>query len=345
MNRISIQMCVTGLLVFTAAPTSCRGADVLPTAQEVLDRTQSVMTSPLRYTVKSGVVPMKVMQKRLPDGQLLTRMESDVPFRKVSLQSQDSLLDIYPDHGVIIDLQFSADHMGQLREKLKQSVAGLPAIEQGKPVMKGRVNQNGTSCFEVEVKLPSALPGLIAEMAGPDTAPAIPETQHLFVAMDTYHLVRTEMRASSGTLISYSDFSGFESATDLADALFIAPDGMEVRKPSSMIEYVQMLSDLTPVQLDPERRQMESELATQEIMDEIERIVGESNAYAEELVTASLAHDYTTELAPPVSVKLNPLEAASGSRRTVFLLSAASLALCCFGALYASRRSTSRNAS
>jgi hypothetical protein len=231
----SFSSLLTVCLACLALASPVRSDD--PAANEIMELSSKAMAPPIQYTMESGGSCVLISQKVLADGSTVSRTDSEIPVKKYSLRLPGNTFDIYPNHGVLIDLEFMSDHSKAIKDQTQKAVTAFGDVDRETTSLVGMINESGKECFEIETRINHGFQQAISHMFGADIS-LVPARQRFLIAKDTYELIATEQISASGDLISRSAFSKFVHAPDLADEMFLPPDGMEVQKPKSMEEYL-----------------------------------------------------------------------------------------------------------
>jgi hypothetical protein len=234
-------LAVSWCLRFAAA----QQAATQPTAQEVLEKSQAAMAPPIRYRIRTNGVDMLVSQKMLSDGSLVSRTETSLPTAKVGLLLGEESYELYPDHGVAINTNFLYEKMMSQASALSAALGGA-ATQSVK--MKGIVLRQGADCFAIETTFPPKVTALLAKTLSDEARKKLPRGNRLYIDKDTYLLVEMETISQTGAVILKMAIKDVTQDADLADDLFLPPNGIDMETPKSMAEYVALVGSMLTAQ-------------------------------------------------------------------------------------------------
>jgi hypothetical protein len=264
-----------------------RGIGAKPTAAELLRRSMEAMKPPVRYTVTCGGVTTTVCQKVLADGSAGTRLESISPVHKVSISLDKTIVELYPDLGVGIDMAFPRRAVSIQAAAIPSGIdeEGLSGAE-----IKAFSLESGRECLDIVTAYPPHLAAAITSNLPPPqkrNAPAIvPHEVHTIIDAKTHETAETRLISANGSTIACFEYKNVEHPTDLSDDLFSVPDGIELLQPRENTEYAAHLRNdlkLRPgdlaasqdarLEIDPQTRRTVLPLALGQGREEFERRV------------------------------------------------------------------------
>lgn len=211
-----------------------------PSAEEIMAASNDAMSKPIRFESAFGDVRMVVYQKSLPDGSLASLSEFKGPIDKIDIEYGDKSYDLFPSLRLAIDkhliLQQTLQQARSIASQLKGGAAEPPRLV-------GTVTYQGKECYELELlSKPSAVAAFAR--AFPDVSGgSLPVKTRLLIEKETYLMVLRETRAADGALQSRLEYKEITSQPDLTDEFFQLPAGIEIKTPTSLAEYVSIMTD------------------------------------------------------------------------------------------------------
>jgi len=217
------------------------GQSARPNADEVIRRSNEAMAPPIRYRVAIGTSVSDVTQKLLPDGTSAIRIETSSPTPKVSVAIGKSRMEFYPEKSVGIDTTLMRSAASEASVALARSASGSAATARLREVV-----ARGRECFEVTTTVPPAVAAAIANglptSVSDKSRDIIPRERRMVIDSRTFFLVETLVVAESGLVISQSAYSNVEHPENIADDVFLPPDGIEMLQPRNVKDYVDILA-------------------------------------------------------------------------------------------------------
>ncbi len=150
----------------------------------------------------------------------------------------DESYELYPDRGIAINTQF-------MHQAAKQQAATISStLRNGaskSATIKGTIVRDGKECFEIETTMSEDTLAAFNKSVSADLQKMIPKGERVLIEKHTYLLVEMESVSQSGTILTKSEFKEVSPQAELADDLFLLPDGIEFQKPTTIEEYMKLL--------------------------------------------------------------------------------------------------------
>jgi hypothetical protein len=205
-------------------------------ARQILEASTKAMAPPIQYSMESRGSKVVISQAVLADGTTALRVDTEAPVEKYSLWLTGDTFEVYPNHGVLIDLAFLTKHLNEVRQTAQDAVAALGNVDRERVSVIGIKTEGGRDCFEIETaREPSFRKAIVDAFNFSNNL--VPARERFFIAKDSYDLAATEQFSANGELIGRSVLSKIDHTPAFSDNLFLPPDGMKVMKPETMREY------------------------------------------------------------------------------------------------------------
>lgn len=238
---IECGMCVV-LLVQAATGPPIPAHEESLTASQVLTKCKAAMNPPIHYTQIVDGVELEVWQKSLQSGGVAIRLDMRSPIKKSTLVYGDGLYDVYPDNNVVFDIRFMRESAlsGLVDNKL-----GISANEVGgvAAAFREEVVRDGQKCYVIDETIDKNSFNRLAIAFGSPSTADIPAFRQHVIRKDTFQLVELAELATNKTSLSKTEYRNIMH-DDPPDELFLPPDGVSIKRPTSMAEYVAAVGDL-----------------------------------------------------------------------------------------------------
>ena len=212
-----------------------------PSAAEIVEASKAAMSQPLRYRVLAGGTEMVVYQKTLSDGSLAQLVDMSSPIKRINIIYGDKSYELYLDHGVAIDTHF-------MYQAAKDQAATISSVVRSKAAVSSRivgtVTRDHKDCFVIESTFASEMTAELARSAALHDNDAIPATYRYVIDKHAYLMVELEIISKSGFSLSKCEFKDITPQPDLSDDFFSIPASVEVKRPASLSEYVDLITDI-----------------------------------------------------------------------------------------------------
>jgi outer membrane lipoprotein-sorting protein len=230
------------LIAFAVSFISRNAFATDPSAQEILEKAKTSMESMMKCRIIVGTNEMVFYQKILTNGITASRCEMSTPIKKINLNSDGKMYELYPDANVAIDQDFMLKTMQQISQGRKESSLSLLGnFYSYAAKLIGLSTYEGKNCFDIQAIMPPEVQTNLQAML-PEKAGKLDIEQQYLIETNTYHILQTKV-FSQGSPISKMEFKDIEMTAELPNDLFMVPKGYKIEKPSSLEEYAKIVGD------------------------------------------------------------------------------------------------------
>ncbi len=232
-----------GLFVSPSAPAWAEE----PSADEILKKSQEAMQPPIQYRIHSANGDLMVSQKKMPDGTIAIRTETQKPIHKITLRLGSEYYDVYPTQGIAVDTQFMFQGAKAQAAPLSSTLDGLPA---NSSKIMGTVVRDGRGCYEIVTAIPSEAMVALRKALPENVRNMLPTGNRFVIDKETMLMVEMETLTDANSPTMKMEYKDIVLKPDLSDELFLLPIGVEVRKPKSIREEVALHTEIIRAEVD-----------------------------------------------------------------------------------------------
>ena len=198
------------------------------TVQEILEWSSQAMAPPIKYRLSTKGKSCTVLQQRLEDKSIATRMELNNPASIIRIETNSTSLEVYPQAKVAIDIGFMGTNS---RSQLADALGWMgrsPTLGEDELQLASETEFEDQPCWKVTQSNPDRLSSSTAT----------------YVNTQTYEIVGMEVYSKTGEKLVKTIISNIEKPGELSSDLFLPPADFAMHKPLSIVEYLSVRESL-----------------------------------------------------------------------------------------------------
>jgi hypothetical protein len=254
-------------------------------AEEIMAKSQTAMSQPLRYTLVSEVGgEMVVYQKVLPDGSIAT-LTNFPATKQITIAYGEKHYDIRLEHQIAID---TSGMMQSMRDQAASWAEDKTPKKSYETI--GVIKHNDKDCYEILETISPEFVKAIGDNVPENLKNRIPAKSRFLIDKETYLVQEKETLTEGGATLSKVEYRDMQPQPDLSDDYFQLPPDLEVWTARSREEYHAIVAD----RLTPKR---DTIAALEEIEAMVERKRKEFDAEIEQItMEAKERHEETKKM-------------------------------------------------